>query len=69
MKKLSEDYKKGFNDGLEKALRSAKLVYDPGSVTFGDRNNFEIYYRLRDRFSGYGTVYIDRGSVMKNKKK
>ena len=71
MKILSEDYKKGFNDALETALKKAKLVYDSANITFGDRNSFNLYDELKDRFyvSPHGTVYIDRKSIMKLKKR
>lgn len=69
MKKLSEDYKKGFNDALEKALEHAKLVYHPAGVIWGDRQSFELYYELKDRFNAYGTVYIDKQSIMRLRKR
>ena len=71
MKTLSEDYKKGFNDALETALKKAKLVYSPASMTFGNRNSFNLYNELKDEsyIPPHETIYIDRNSIMKLKKR
>ena len=62
----SEDYKKGWNDALEKALKEAKLLYTSDNITFGDRHSLFLNDLIRNM---YGTIYIDRKSIMKLKKK
>ena len=62
----SKDYKKGWNEALEEALKHAKLIFTKENITFGDRNNFPVCMILR---GASGTIYIDRKSIIKLKKR